>query len=89
MQKQYELNRNWIIDDTGEVVGETNFVISEAFLLSHWKECPICGQEENVEDFLEAYVPEDDGQYLYDLAKKSGNLIEDIGKNLYKSEERI
>lgn len=48
------------------------------------KECPICGQEENVEDFLEAYVPEDDGQYLYDLAKKSQNLIEDIGKNLYK-----
>ena len=38
------------MDDTGEVVGETNFVISEAFLLSHWKECPICGQEENVED---------------------------------------
>lgn len=54
------------MDDTGEVVGETNFVISETFLLSHWKECPICGQEENVEDFLEAYVPEDDGQYLYD-----------------------
>lgn len=77
------------MDDTGEVMGETNFVISEAFLLSHWKECPICGQEENVEDFLEAYVPEDDGQYLYDLAKKSGNLIEDIGKNSYKSEERI
>jgi len=72
------------MDDTGEVVGETNFVISEAFLLLHWKECPICGQEENVEDFLEAYVPEDDGQYLYDLAKKSQNLIEDIGKNLYK-----
>ena len=47
MQKQYELNRSWIMDDTGEVVGETNFVISEAFLLSHWKECPICGQEEN------------------------------------------
>ena len=65
------------MDDTREVVGETNFVIPEAFLLSHWKECPICGQEE------------DDGQYLYDLAKKSGNLIEDIGKNLYKSEERI
>lgn len=31
MQKQYELNRSWIMDDTGEVMGETNFVISEAF----------------------------------------------------------
>ena len=77
------------MDDTREVVGETNFVVSEAFLLSHWKECPICGQEENVEDFLEAYVPEDDGQYLYDLAKKSQNLIEDIGENLYKKEKSM
>lgn len=68
------------MDDTGEVMGETNFVISEAFLLSHWKECPICGQEENVEDFLEAYVPEDDGQYLYDLAKNPKILSKILAK---------
>ena len=28
MQKEYELNRKWIVDDVGETIGETNFVIN-------------------------------------------------------------
>ena len=24
MQKEYELNRKWIVDDVGETIGETN-----------------------------------------------------------------
>ena len=26
MQKEYELNRKWIVDDVGETIGETNLV---------------------------------------------------------------
>nr|DAJ60416.1 MAG TPA: hypothetical protein [Caudoviricetes sp.] len=83
IRKEYELNRKWVTDDIGENVGETNFVITEEFLLLHWKECPNYNNEENIEDFLETYVPEEDGQYLYDLVKDTGNLIEDIGQVLY------
>lgn len=83
IQKEYQFNRKWIVDDTGENVGEINFVITEEFLLLHWKECPNYNSEENIEDFLETYVPEEDGQCLYSLAKNTGNLIEDIGEVLY------
>lgn len=83
MQKEYELNRKWITDNIGENIGETNFIISEDFLLSHWKECPNYSMEDNIENFLETYVPEEDGLYLYKLAKDTGNLIEDIGKIFY------
>lgn len=83
IHKEYELNRKWITDNIRKTIGETNFVISEDFLLSHWKECPNSNNEENIENFLEVYVPEEDGQYLYKLAKDTGNLIEDIGEVLY------
>lgn len=83
MQKEYKLNRKWITDNIGENIGETNFVITEEFLLEHGKECPNYDDEENIENFLETYVPEEDGQYLYNLAKNTGSLIEDIGEVFY------
>lgn len=83
IQKEYELNRKWITDNIGENIGETIFVISEDFLLLHWEECPNYSKEENIENFLETYIPEEDGQYLYKLAKDTGNLIEDIGEIFY------
>lgn len=76
IQKEYELNRKWIVDNTGEIIGETNFIVSEDFLLSHWKECPNYDNEENIDDFLETYVPEEDGQYLYNLTKETKSLCE-------------
>lgn len=79
VRKEYELNRGWITDSDGETIGETNFVISANFLLSHWKECPNYNAEDDIEEFLATYVPEEDGQYLYEQAKATGNLVQDIG----------
>lgn len=83
IQIEIELNKQWIINDSKEIIGETNFVISKKFLLTHCNKCPNYDKREDIENFLKTYIPEEDGQYLYNLAKNTGNLIEDIGEVLY------
>lgn len=35
MIMEYELNRKYIVDDEGEAIGETNFVVSASWLMTN------------------------------------------------------
>lgn len=77
VRKEYELNRKWITDDNDENIAVTSFVVSHKFVKDNYKNCP--NKYDSLEEFLEAYVPEEDGQYLFKLAVNTKNLIEDLG----------
>jgi len=82
MEFEYELNRAWIYGEDDEPIGETNFVVNAGFLKSVY-ESEFHDEYDTFEDFLEAYVPEEDGQRVYELAVSSGKLVEDFGEVLY------
>lgn len=42
-----------------------------------------CKMYETLEIFLEAYIPEEDGEYIYQKAKENEKLIEDSCINYY------
>jgi hypothetical protein len=80
LEKQLELNRGWIyaeddIDCENDPIGEKNFVISEEYFLSIFSE--LFPNERSLEDFLDVYEPETDGEKIYQRALADGKLIED------------
>ena len=79
---QIELNRAWIYDNKHETIGETNFVVSEEFIKKVFEET-YSADYDDVEEFLDIYVPEEDGDYIYQRALKENEIIEDIGEVLY------
>ena len=81
---EIELNRGWLTDKDGFEYGETNFVVPESFARANYKDCPGY-RGEDFDDFLNIYEPETDGQFLYELAKKTDNIIEDLGEVAYEN----
>lgn len=82
-EKEVELNRKWIYEEnTEDPVGETNFVVPYTWLEKlyekHYKK-----QYNSFKDFLDAYTPETEGEFIYKEACKRGKLIEDIGEVRY------
>ena len=85
MIMEYELNREYIVDDEGEAIGETNFVVSASWLMDNLKNiCPnVClDTEQDIEDFLNWYEPEIDGEAIYQAAKRANEIVEE-GVNFY------
>ena len=79
---EYELNREWICDDDGEAVGETNFVVPADWLAKLYDE-KFSEQYGSFDDFMDAYEPEVDGEFIYQAAIKDGVLKEDLGIVMY------
>ena len=84
---EYELNREWIYDDDGETIGETNFVVPTAWLTKVFNELNnnndfVCHYEDFA-DFVETYEPETDGKLIYQKAIADGVLKEDFGVVMY------
>lgn len=79
--KELELNRAWIYDGD-EIVGETNFVIDENYFISIFHE--LFPDEDDIDDFLDSYEPEADGEKIYERALADGKLKEDLGVQYYK-----
>ena len=82
-----ELNRAWILDEDGEAVGETNFVVTIKWLNTVFERLNntskfVC-KYNDLEDFLEVYEPETDGELMYQEAIKDNALIEDLGIVMY------
>ena len=80
---EYELNRGWIYDDeNGDAIGEINFVVPGEWLKilfeEHYRK-----QYDDIEQFLDAYEPETEGEFIYNKAIEDGKLIEDIGVVMY------
>lgn len=72
---EYTLNRGWIHDETyEEEVGEKNFTVPGPWLINtierHWKDI-------KPDDFLDAYEPEVEGEYIYRLAQRAGVIIDE------------
>ena len=85
MIMEYELNREYIVDDGGEAIGETNFVVSASWLMANLETiCPnVClNTEQDIEDFLNWYEPEIDGEAIYRAAKLADEIVEE-GVNMY------
>ena len=83
MEFEYELNRAWVYgEDDDEPIGETNFVVNAGFLKGVY-DAEFKERYSTFEIFLDAYVPEEDGQRVYELASSSGNLKEDLGIVMY------
>ena len=87
---QLELNRAWIYDDEDEeIVGEKNFVVPAVWLILNINEIVPgvdIGNEDDFDDFLGYYVPEEDGEAIYEAAKRMGKIIEEFD-TYYEDEE--
>ena len=84
MTFELELNRGWIIDEeTEEEIGETNFVVPTKWTKDLFERKYSDKYYNSFEEFLEAYEPEVDGEFIYQQAIKEGVLIEDLGVVMY------
>ena len=87
MEIEYELNRAWIYDDKEDAIGETKFVVSAEWLVNTFdklnNERKFVCEYEDIEDFLDSYEPEADGELIYQCAIKDGMLKEDLGVVIY------
>ena len=85
---EIEMNRAWIYDDKDEeIIGETNFVVSEDFAKQAFKKLneqgTLATKYDDFNDFLETYEPEVDGEAIYQLAIQENQIIENKGTVLY------
>lgn len=87
MEMEYELNRAWIYSrGSDEPIGEKNFVVTAEFLCDLWeyfKKALGYSQDYTLDDFLTVYEPETDGEFIYQFAKRNGELVEDLGSTYY------
>ena len=74
---QYELNREWLYDKKDEeiIIGEKNFVIRQEYLSDIFSEL---FPNEDFDTFIEWYVPETDGEKIYQRALKDHEVIEEF-----------
>ncbi len=85
LKSDIELNRAWIYgeNEDGEPIGEKNFVIDVDYLESIFDE--LFPEEESMDEFLEGYEPETDGEKIYQRALKDGKIVSE--KDTIYSEE--
>lgn len=83
---EIELNKKWIYDNNGETIGETNFVVSYKWLHDLFNKY-YAEKYESMEDFLDAYDPECEGEFIYTKAKEDNAIKEDLGIVMYEKTE--
>lgn len=79
---EYELNREWINDEDGEPIGETNFVVPTKWLKELYNK-EFADKYSDFEMFVDWYEPEIDGELIYQKAIADGVLMEDLGVVMY------
>jgi hypothetical protein len=76
---ELELNRGYMYEADGEPIAETIYVVSYFFANKIYNKYLKEKWKLSFEDFLDAYVPEEDGLFIYEKAKEQKALIEDLG----------
>lgn len=71
---EYTLNKKYIYDEDGEVIGEENFTVPFDWLDNLYKEY-FKDKYSSFEDFLKCYIPEEDGEFIYNKAVEEDVLI--------------
>ena len=79
---EYELNREYIYDDEVEIIGETNFVVPAGWLMELFNK-EYADRYDSLDDFLDVYEPEVEGEFIYQKAIADGVMIEDLGVVMY------
>lgn len=80
---EFELNREWIYDEeTEEEIGETNFVVPARWMKKLFDKT-YADKYDSLDEFLDVYEPEVDGEFIYQQAIKDGVLVEDLGIVMY------
>lgn len=82
---EYELNREWIYDDEEEPIGETNFVVPAGWLMELFNR-EYADKHNSLDEFLDVYEPEIDGELIYKKAIEDGVLVGDFGVVMYEEE---
>lgn len=83
---EYELNREWIYDDEVEPIGETNFVVPAGWLTELFNK-EYADRYDSLDEFLDVYEPEVDGEFIYQKAIEDKVIIEDFGVVMYEDGE--
>lgn len=78
MNVEFEMNRAWIVDEADEIIGETNYIVSDEWLRELFDK-EYKDRYDSLDDFVEVYDPETEGEYIYRKAIKDGALVEDLG----------
>lgn len=81
-EAEYELNRGWIFDEDEDTIGETNFIVSAEWLEKLYNK-KYANKYSSLDDFLDVYEPEEEGEFIYQEAIKDGTLKEDLGVVMY------
>ena len=79
---EYELNRKYIYDDEVEVIGETNFVVPAGWLMELFDKV-YANKYASLDELLDVYEPETEGEFIYQKAIKDDVLVEDFGVVMY------
>ena len=79
---EFELNREWIYDEEEDVIGETNFVVPAKWMKELFDKT-YADKYDSLDEFIDVYEPEVDGEFIYREAIKDGVLVEDFGVVMY------
>lgn len=80
---EFELNRAWITDNDGEAIGETNFVVPGEWMNDLFDKL-YSNRYSSLDEFINVYEPEVEGEFIYQEAIKNGVLVEDFGVVMYE-----
>lgn len=79
---EYELNRKYIYDDEVEAIGETNFVVPAEWLMELFDK-EYANKYASLDELLDVYEPETEGESIYQKAIEDDVLVEDFGVVMY------
>ena len=89
---EYELNREFILDEDDEPIGEVNFIVPAGWLEKLFdtyyanNNIPdgLFNAYNSFDDFIDCYEPESDGEFVYQKAIEEDILIADLGVGMYE-----
>ena len=76
---ELELNRKWLYDKEGNEIGETLFVVPCEWLTDVYNEY-FKERYDSFEEFLNVYIPEEEGEFIYQKSIEDKVIIEDVGE---------
>ena len=72
---EFTLNKKYTYDDNGEVIDEDLFVVPANWLYETFKNEYLKDKYETFGNFLDCYIPEEDGEFIYNKAVEEDVLI--------------
>ena len=76
---ELEMNRKWLYNEEGDEIGETLFIVPYKWLMSIYKE-HFSERYTSFEEFLNVYIPEEEGEFIYQKSIEDKVIIEDVGE---------